>query len=172
MDRRGYLRTLGGLEGIGTLAGCSSGEASGTEPSESDPTVEMVTATEGYYFDPVGLFVEPETTITFRNDSGSHSVTAYVAGLKGAETTRIPKGGPKFDTPVLRQEGATESVTFDVEGTYDYFCLPHREFEMVGRIVVGSPGGPAEGTMPPDGPVPESDRILDSETVGYGEFVN
>ena len=39
-------------------------------------------------------------------------------------------------------------VTLTVEGVYDYFCLPHEAAGMVGRIVVGRPGGP--GTLPFD----------------------
>ena len=35
-----------------------------------------------------------------------------------------------------------------MEGVYDYFCLPHEAAGMVGRIVVGRPGGP--GTLPFD----------------------
>ena len=34
--------------------------------------------------------------------------------------------------------------TFDVEGTYDYFSRNHEVLGLVGRIVVGKPGGPGE----------------------------
>ena len=34
--------------------------------------------------------------------------------------------------------------TFDVEGTYDYFSLTHEVLGMVGRVIVGRPGGPGE----------------------------
>jgi plastocyanin len=170
MHRRRYLQSVAGLAGIGLLAGCSGGGDSGEPTTESGPTVDMVTEGEEYYFDPIGLHVEPGTTVTFVNDSGSHSATAYVDGLENATTTRIPEGGPEFDTTTLTQEGATATVTFDVEGTYDYFCIPHKAFGMVGRIVVGSPGGPAEGSMPPDGDVPQSSDIVDAGSIAYSEF--
>ncbi len=32
---------------------------------------------------------------------------------------------------------------------------------MITWIVVGEPGGPAEGSMPPDGSVPTSQQIID-----------
>jgi plastocyanin len=169
MHRRRYLESVAGLAGIGLLAGCSGGNDPGTT-TESGPSVDMVTEGEEYYFDPIGLHVEPGTTVTFVNDSGSHSATAYVDGLQGATTTRIPDGGVEFDTTTLTEEGATASVTFDTEGTYDYFCIPHKAFGMVGRIVVGSPGGPAEGSMPPDGDVPESSAIVDSGSISYSSF--
>lgn len=41
---------------------------------------------------------------------------------------------------------------------------------MVGRIIVDEPAGPAEGSMPPDGTVPESQLIIDEETVPYNDF--
>jgi hypothetical protein len=41
---------------------------------------------------------------------------------------------------------------------------------MVGRIVAGEPGGPAEGSMPPDGEVPESQTIVDQGAVSYSDF--
>jgi hypothetical protein len=34
------------------------------------------------------------------------------------------------------------------EGVYDYYCLPHEQAGMVGRIVVGQPSGP--GALPFD----------------------
>ena len=30
-------------------------------------------------------------------------------------------------------------LRFTVTGVYDYFCIPHEEAGMVGRIIVGSP---------------------------------
>ncbi|HET7322901.1 MAG TPA: plastocyanin/azurin family copper-binding protein [Halococcus sp.] len=50
--------------------------------------------------------------------------------------------------------------TFDVNRTYDYFCIPHKSLGMVARIVVSEPGGPAEGNMPPIGTVPSSQEIM------------
>jgi plastocyanin len=28
------------------------------------------------------------------------------------------------------------------EGVYDYYCMPHEQAGMVGRLIVGRPGGP------------------------------
>ncbi|MFC7080300.1 plastocyanin/azurin family copper-binding protein [Halorussus caseinilyticus] len=71
----------------------------------------------------------------------------------------------------LRARG-TFSYTFEVSGTYDYFCIPHKALGMVGRVVCGEPGGPAEGSMPPDGDVPESQAIVDRGTISYEEFAS
>ncbi len=39
-------------------------------------------------------------------------------------------------------------VTLTVQGVYDYYCMPHEQAGMVGRIVVGRPDGP--GALPFD----------------------
>jgi len=54
--------------------------------------------------------------------------------------------------------------TFETAETYGYFCIPHKTLEMVGRVVVGEPGGPA------DGGVPESQRIVEEGAVSYEAF--
>ena len=41
---------------------------------------------------------------------------------------------------------------------------------MVGRIVVGQPGGPVEDSPIPDGVVPEGATIVDQEAITIGEF--
>ena len=189
MERRRILKTAGILAtgGVTSLAGCSSsgngdsggGEPTTTETEETDGsgdsnagsnTVMMVTEGSEYYFDPIGLFVESGETVTFEIQSGSHSATAYKQGTSLAEVTRIPEGAEAFNSETLSEQGATYEHTFETTGTYDYFCIPHKSLGMVGRIVVGEPGGPAEGSMPPDGDVPESQTIVDQGSVSYSEF--
>lgn len=183
MDRRQLLKTVGFVAtgGVASLAGCGSpGNGGGNQtPTDSDDsggseadsnTVMMVTEGSEYYFDPIGLFVESGETVTFEIQSGSHSATAYQQGNKSASVTRIPDGATAFDSGTLSEQGATFEHTFEMSGTYDYFCIPHKSLEMVGRIVVGEPGGPAEGSMPPDGDVPESQTIVDQGTVSYSNF--
>ena len=130
----------------------------------------MTTKGSEYYFDPIGLFVESGDTVTWKIDSQAHSSTAYQSGNGPSEVTRIPDGAEAWNSEVLTEQGATFDHTFHVEGTYDYFCIPHKSLGMVGRIVVGNPGGPAEGTMPPDGDVPTSEAILENGMVSFGEF--
>lgn len=84
--------------------------------------------------------------------------------------TRIPNGAESWNSNILSKQGATFNYTFDKTGTYDYFCIPHKSLGMVARIVVGKPGGPAEGSMPPDGKLPKSQTIVDQGAVSYDEF--
>lgn len=135
-----------------------------TETDTEAPSVEMVTEDETFYFDPIGLAVEPGTTVEWTLDSGEHSSTAY--------EDRIPEEAEAWDSGVLTEDGATFSHTFDAEGTYDYYCTPHQTQGMVGRIVVGEPGGPAEDSMPPDGELPDSQRIVEDGTVSYEAFTS
>lgn len=196
VNRRQYVKRVGGgacvvLTG---LAGCGSpsndsgtesvaegdtatetateGEETDTEQEGGggggDSTVSMVTEGEAYYFDPVGLAVEAGASVTWENVAGSHSSTAYVEDNPQAEVRRIPDDAEGWNSETLSEEGATFSHTFDVEGTYDYYCIPHKSLEMVGRVVVGEPSG--LGDDPPDGPLPDEQTIVDEGSVPYGQF--
>ena len=182
MERRQILKAVGftATAGLTSLAGCSGsnpGSSGGADPTTSSEaskqgpkTVQMASGGNGYYFDPIGLFVDVGETVTWEIQSGSHSATAYKKGNGLASVTRIPDGAKAWDSGVLSKQGATYDHTFDTPGTYDYFCTPHKSMGMVARIVVGEPGGPADGSMPPDGAVPESQTIVDQGAVSYSDF--
>lgn len=123
--------------------------------AQESPTVEV----GSNYFEPIGLFIEPGTTVQFEFVSGSHSVTAY--------TDRIPQEATAFDSDVRSSE--TFEHTFTQPGTYDYYCIPHQTTQ-VGRIVVGEPGGPAESNAIPHGSVPGSEEIVDRGTISIDDF--
>lgn len=109
------------------------------------PVVEIGMYTEGgqlHYFDPVGVWMEPGTTIRFVLRSSVHTATAYHPRV--SSLNRVPEGAQAWDSGMLSRPGEAFEVTLDVEGVYDYFCLPHVFFGMVGRIIVGDPSkGPA-----------------------------
>ena len=141
------------LQSLGAAAIAGSGVA-GTASAQAAPVVAM----ENNYFDPIGLFVEPGTTVRFEIAAGAHSATAY--------PDRVPAGADAFDSGVL--SSGSYDVAFERPGTYDYYCIPHESVGMVGRIVVGRPGGPAEDSPVPDGDVPESETIVERGAVAYG----
>lgn len=97
------------------------------------------------WFDPIGVYVEPGTTIRWEIHSNAHSTTAYHPRNEHREL-RIPIGATPWDSSVMANRGEHFEVRLTVPGTYDYFCIPHEESGMVGRIVVGRPGGP--GSQP------------------------
>jgi hypothetical protein len=69
--------------------------------------------------------------------------------------------------------GDAFETTLTVPGVYDYYCLPHEQAGMVGRIVVGRPpfdadALPAEAPPIPDAALrnlPALDRILRERVV-------
>ena len=146
-SRRGFLGALGA--GTVATAGLPRPVA-----AQEQPVVRM----GNNYFDPIGLHVEPGTTVRFEIAAGAHSATAY--------ENRIPFDASPFDSGIISSGGF--EYTFEEPGTYDYYCIPHKSVGMVGRIVVGSPGGPAEGSPIPDGDVPESDAIVEQGAIAYG----
>ena len=95
-----------------------------------------------WYYDPVGLFVDKGTTVQWTAQRWTPSVTAYHPANDNHEL-RIPEGAKPFDSGMLASL-QTWQWTFDVEGTYDYFSKYHEGIGLIGRIVVGRPGGPAE----------------------------
>lgn len=99
--------------------------------------VEMITDGQDFYFDPVGLRIEPGTTVRWVLVNDMHNTVSYSAD--NDKPQRIPEEAEGWASPIFTEEGATFEHTFEVEGVYDYFCTPHEALGMVGRIVVGDP---------------------------------
>jgi len=170
MRRRQFLRALP-LAGVVATAGCTSGRVTPTEVETGDREIKMTLSDGEHYFDPVGLAVEPGETVTWVNERGSHSTVSYSddSGKKVAER-RIPDGATGWNSGIVHEAGETVARPFEVEGTYDYFCDSHDKYGMVGRIVVGDPGGPADDQFPPSGTVPAAGRIVEAGSVSFAEF--
>ena len=145
---------------LGALGASTVTSAGFTQPvaAQETPVVKM----GNNYFDPIGLHVEPGTTVRFELAAGAHSATAY--------ENRIPSDASAFDSGTI-SSGEFES-TFEEPGTYDYYCIPHKSVGMVGRIVVGSPGGPAEDSPIPNGEIPDSETIVQNGAVAIGSDVD
>jgi plastocyanin len=102
---------------------------------------------EEVWFDPIGLWIPSGQTVRWVLHHDVHTTTAYHPA-NDQHSLRIPKGAEPWNSGFLLKPGAHFDVMFTVEGVYDYFCLPHEEAGMVGRIVVGQPAGP--GGLPFD----------------------
>ncbi|GAD53507.1 halocyanin [Halarchaeum acidiphilum MH1-52-1] len=162
------------------MGSAAAQESSGSDPrqgsgTKSDPyVVGMYTDGSSFYFSPVGLYVEKGDYVKWVIESGGHSTTSYSKGNQEASTQAIPDGAKSWNSGVLKEKGASFTYQFTVEGTYDYYCIPHKTLGMVGRVVCGSPGGPAEGSDPPDavgsGVMPGSDTIVKEKALGYPYF--
>lgn len=141
--RRDFLKA-GGL----TLAGLAApGLVGATRAAEI--TMRSTPRGEEAWFEPIGLRIEPGQTVRWvmASPGNPHTTTAYHP-TNASHSLRIPATAAPWDSGFLVNPGDTFEVTLTVEGVYDYFCLPHEAAGMVGRIVVGRPGGP--GMLPFD----------------------
>jgi len=147
------LAACGGEESSATGEGIEASDGAGTEKQKDATdgnldatggdgdddvvTIEMHTRGGNDYNDPLGVHVEPGTTIRIVNMSGAHTATAYHPD-NGREL-RIPEGAEPFDSGTLAGSGETFEIVLNEEGVYDYLCTLHEARGHVGRIVVGDP---------------------------------
>ncbi|WP_266076745.1 plastocyanin/azurin family copper-binding protein [Haladaptatus caseinilyticus] len=96
-------------------------------------------------FEPAELQISPGTTVKWVWESNTHNVVPESqpdgAGWKGSGSE-----SETFDS------GHTYEHTFDTEGSYEYFCAPHKSAGMTGSIQVGgsSGGGGAPAEVDPE----------------------
>jgi plastocyanin len=93
------------------------------------------------WFDPIGVYVEPGTTVRWIVRENVHTTTAYHPH-NDKHSLRIPERARPWDSGYLVEPGKHFDVTLTVPGVYDYYCTPHEGTGMVGRIVVGVANGP------------------------------
>ncbi|MGH6895491.1 MAG: plastocyanin/azurin family copper-binding protein [Geminicoccaceae bacterium] len=96
-------------------------------------------------FDPIGVLIAPGQSVRWVNEANVHTSTAYHPD-NDDHALRIPETAAPWDSGYLIEPGDRFEVALTVPGVYDYFCTPHEMAGMVGRIIVGRPGGP--GTLP------------------------
>lgn len=171
-SRRGFLRGAAvgaaGVAGAGGATGTAGAQEDGNGGGDGDgggsKTVDM---TDGLVFEPATIKVTPGTTVVWENvGTVGHTVTAYEDDIPD-DATYFASGG--FDSEQAARDGYSSNSagdipggesyehTFEVLGTYEYFCIPHEPAGMIGTIeVVESIETPA-----PTGPViPESAKLL------------
>lgn len=147
MISRRHLLLTGGL----ALTGLATPTIIHRAAASTNPVIDIAINSDiqgsHVWFDPIGLWVEPGTTIRWNIVANVHTVTAYHPD-NDQHSLRIPADAQPFDSGYLVNPGDRFEVTLNVPGTYDYFCAPHELGGMVGRIVVGAPSGP--GSQPFD----------------------
>ncbi|MCI2429817.1 hypothetical protein LM602_05295 [Candidatus Acetothermia bacterium] len=111
-------------------------------PSTTDAMAQpkvFVIEIRDLYFDPPGLTLRPGDRVVWvlkENAHGDgHTVTAYHPSQD--RPLRIPSGAAPWNSHLMTTIGQTFSQGFSVPGIYDYFCAPHEQQGMVGRIIVG-----------------------------------
>lgn len=105
--------------------------------SSAEPAV-VVEMTNELTFAPDTVHVESGQTVRWENSSVIvHTVTADPAEASLKESVVLPDGAAPFDSGTLDQDESFEH-TFEVPGTYRYFCIPHEGTKMYGTVVVES----------------------------------
>ncbi len=129
---------------LGTTAGVCLGGISQAWAQKPDAEVRIVLSYDRglWYYDPVGLYIQPGETVQWTALRWTPTVTAFHPDNDNHEL-RIPEGAEPFDSGMLATM-QTFRWTFKVAGTYDYYSKYHEGAGLLGRIVVGTPGGPAE----------------------------
>jgi len=151
LTRRNLLKTCG----LGLAALHVPGfkiEVLGQRPGAPAVEIEInnVYIRGQWFFDPAGVYIERGQTIRWLATKWGATVTAFHPSNDNHEL-RIPETARPFNSGLLGEDSNrynTFEWTFDVEGTYDYFSRHHEPLGMVGRIIVGRPGGPAETNRP------------------------
>lgn len=100
-----------------------------------------------FFFNPVGLHVDPGDVVEFSVQAGHHAVGSYHPD--NDRQRRIPPDAPSFSSPMLGgygnesgdpvKGGKSQSwfYEFETPGVYDMYCPPHEVYGMVMRVVVG-----------------------------------
>jgi plastocyanin len=96
---------------------------------------------EVYRFSPAQITARPGDVLSFRVASGApHSIVFEGSGL--SETARAALNGAMarrsadLSSPLLTAEGTEYRMVVPAiaPGTYSFFCLPHRAYDMRGQL--------------------------------------
>ncbi len=162
VSRRGFLQAAAGAGTAAAVASTAQGQEAQTQ------TVDM---TDGLNFEPDSITVAPGDTVVWENTGSiGHSVTAYEGDIPGEaeywasggfDSEDAARGAYTAGDPDSGDVAGGESYehTFEVEGTYEYFCIPHESAGMLGTVEVqeGANEGGGGGGEPV---VPEQVRTL------------
>lgn len=104
-------------------------------PKTEEP-VAVIELTNMLMFAPETVRIKAGTTVEWRNTSLLvHTITADPDLATLAESVQLPEGAKPFNSGNLDAK-ATFRHTFDVPGTYVYFCIPHEGAKMRGTVIV------------------------------------
>jgi plastocyanin len=95
-----------------------------------------------FFFDPVGLHVNPGDVVRFHTHNGLHTTTAFHPKYGEPPEFTLPDRVPTgygFTSPPTSEDDSW-LYRFTDPGVYDLLCLPHLFLGMVMRIVVSGDG--------------------------------
>jgi plastocyanin len=98
---------------------------------------------DNYRFEPAEVTARPGDVLVFRVASGSpHSVVFEAGGLspdvRAALDGAMPNRSAELSSPLLTAAGAQYRIVVPPipAGSYEFYCLPHRAYDMRGRLTV------------------------------------
>ncbi|WP_458210163.1 plastocyanin/azurin family copper-binding protein [Haladaptatus sp. NG-SE-30] len=149
--RRDFLRNFGAIGTLSlslALAGCSSDSSGKTTSTTLSSSTHKVVTNDNNVFKPATVTIAKGETVVWKNvGRAGHSVTAYEdkipekaeyfasGGFDSEQTARDSYAAGEPDSGDLAA-GETYEHTFEVSGTYEYFCIPHEMFGDKGTVKV------------------------------------
>ena len=135
---RHMVRT--GIVGVGVLLlGAGVAAAQGSH----EIRMEVNEKRQEYAFVPAAVVARPGDVLVFRTVSGApHSVVFEADGLppaaREALNAAMPRRSADLGSPLLTRNETEYRITVPAlpRGTYRFFCLPHRAYDMRGQLTI------------------------------------
>ncbi|MDZ7682699.1 MAG: plastocyanin/azurin family copper-binding protein [Fodinibius sp.] len=115
-------------------------DSSSSDNIQKDKSRPVVTVgmTNTMKFTPDTVRIEVGETVKWKNTSLlAHSVTADPSQSTIEGSSKLPEGAAPFDSGMMDPK-QTFTHTFEVPGTYKYFCIPHEGTKMYGWVIVSN----------------------------------
>jgi plastocyanin len=132
------LRTIALGIGVSALAATSAA-------AQTTHVVRLIgdAGKDDYRFAPAALTVRPNDVIVFRVATGApHSIVfegeGLSPGVRGAINSAMPGRSGDLSSPLLTAVGKEYRMVVPQvpAGTYQFYCLPHRAYDMRGSITI------------------------------------
>lgn len=134
LTRRALLRRGGfGIAALSSLSGCTSNGSTSTPTSTPEGPVVEVGPGGRYKFVPgtdEPLRISTGTTVKWVWKSDTHNIVV------GSQPDGANWEGTPGDASKTYDSGYTYEFTFEIAGTYHYWCQPHKTLGMVADVVV------------------------------------
>ena len=105
--------------------------------------LEVNTDDEEYSFKPASVTARPGDVLLFRVTNGApHSIVFEAGGLtpdtRAALNAALPRRSADLSSPLLTHNGSEYRVVVPQlrTGTYSFYCLPHRAYDMRGELLI------------------------------------
>ncbi len=143
-NRREMLKLVG-AGAVACLPGLAVTPSAIAEDGVAEVRVESFYPRGQWFYEPAGIYIPVGTKVRWISNDYGATVSSFHPSIDNHEL-RMPEKAKPFDSGILARYGRyrTFEWTFEVEGTYDYFSRTFEPIGMVGRIIVGKPGGPGE----------------------------